>query len=260
MSVADKITRLTTARNNIRTAFNNKGISAGSHGFEDFSADVPLVYDKGKSDFISIIDNNGARDDFSHLFAKCTSLVTAPSIDTHSGLYFNYMFASCTSLTSLPTYNTSNGTQFEGMFQNCSSLVIIPQGTLDLSDANVVKKLFINCSSLTTILPTLYLNASDLSGVFIGCSSLQNVTFANNSIQGNLSFSASSGLTNASLISIANGLKSNVTGKTLTLHSTAKAKLSTITGTVTSGVFTADASGIVTLQNFILNTKGWSIA
>lgn len=40
MSVADKITRLTTARNNIRTALANKGVSASSHGFEDFATDI----------------------------------------------------------------------------------------------------------------------------------------------------------------------------------------------------------------------------
>lgn len=40
MSVADKITRLTTARNNIRTALNNKGADATEHGFEDFAEDI----------------------------------------------------------------------------------------------------------------------------------------------------------------------------------------------------------------------------
>lgn len=40
MSVAEKITRLTTARSNIRNALANKGITASTHGFEDFSGDI----------------------------------------------------------------------------------------------------------------------------------------------------------------------------------------------------------------------------
>lgn len=43
MSVADKITRLTTARNNIRTALANKGVSVSSHGFEDFATDIGSI-------------------------------------------------------------------------------------------------------------------------------------------------------------------------------------------------------------------------
>ena len=44
MSIADKINSLTTARNNIRTALINKGISAADHGFEDFASDVDSIF------------------------------------------------------------------------------------------------------------------------------------------------------------------------------------------------------------------------
>ena len=40
MSVADKITRLTTARDNIRTVLSSKGINASENGFEDFADDI----------------------------------------------------------------------------------------------------------------------------------------------------------------------------------------------------------------------------
>lgn len=40
MSVADKITRLKTARDNIRTALANYDIDASDHGFEDFADDI----------------------------------------------------------------------------------------------------------------------------------------------------------------------------------------------------------------------------
>lgn len=43
MSIADKITRLTVARNDIRTALNGKGVEASDHGFEDFADDIDSI-------------------------------------------------------------------------------------------------------------------------------------------------------------------------------------------------------------------------
>lgn len=43
MSIADKIVRLTTARNNIRTALSSKGVAASTHGFEDFATDIQSI-------------------------------------------------------------------------------------------------------------------------------------------------------------------------------------------------------------------------
>lgn len=81
------------------------------------------------------------------------------------------------------------------------------------------------------------------------------------------SLSESPLLTDDSLLQIANALCSTYTS-VLTLHATPKAKLSTITGTVsqvtddtgTYDFFTADENGTVTLLDFITNTKGWTVA
>lgn len=43
MSIADKITRLTVARNNIRTSLSSKGVEASDHGFEDFASDIDSI-------------------------------------------------------------------------------------------------------------------------------------------------------------------------------------------------------------------------
>ena len=43
MSIADKIGRLTTARNNIRAALIDKDVAAGSHGFEAFASDIAAI-------------------------------------------------------------------------------------------------------------------------------------------------------------------------------------------------------------------------
>lgn len=43
MSIADKLSRLSTARNNIITAITNKGVTATGHGFEDFPNDIASI-------------------------------------------------------------------------------------------------------------------------------------------------------------------------------------------------------------------------
>lgn len=43
MSLADKITRLTAARDDIRIALNGQGINASEHGFEDFANDISSI-------------------------------------------------------------------------------------------------------------------------------------------------------------------------------------------------------------------------
>lgn len=74
-------------------------------------------------------------------------------------------------------------------------------------------------------------------------------------------------LTDASLVSMANGLCALHTSK-LQLHATPKARCSTLMGTVSSvtddtgtyDFFTADANGTVSLADFITTTKGWTLA
>lgn len=67
-------------------------------------------------------------------------------------------------------------------------------------------------------------------------------------------------LTDASLIYLANGLDGTVTGKTLTFYTTVKNRLSNIIGHVDDdGLFVADAEGNTNLQDYITNTKGWSL-
>jgi hypothetical protein len=67
-------------------------------------------------------------------------------------------------------------------------------------------------------------------------------------------------ITDATLVSMANALDGTVSGQTMTIHATPKARCQTLMGTVADGVFTADASGTVTLADFITNTKGWTLA
>lgn len=62
------------------------------------------------------------------------------------------------------------------------------------------------------------------------------------------------------LVSIANALDGTATGQTLTIHASKKSRCSEIVGKVTDGLFAIDASGTVTLADFITQVKGWTLA
>ena len=70
----------------------------------------------------------------------------------------------------------------------------------------------------------------------------------------------STSITNATYISIANGLDPNVTGQTIKFTSSQLSVVQTIMGTNDNGTFVADSSGSLSLDNFITNVKGWTIA
>lgn len=93
---------------------------------------------------------------------------------------------------------------------------------------------------------------------FYNCAKLVDVRFTPNSAQQDWVFKWSPALSDETLVSAANAL--TVGSYTLTLHATASARCAEITGTVSDGFFTASSSGIITLEDFITTTKGWSLA
>lgn len=96
---------------------------------------------------------------------------------------------------------------------------------------------------------------------FANGSSLEEIRFVPNSMtyNGTYNLNAHGHLSDESLVSIANAMSADNATKQIDLHATASAKLSTIIGTVTDGMFSVDANGITTLLDFITNVKGWTV-
>lgn len=67
-------------------------------------------------------------------------------------------------------------------------------------------------------------------------------------------------LSDDSIISISNGLNADAAGNTIALHSTPKARCSTLMGNNDNGTFVADENGTMSLADFIANVKGWTLA
>lgn len=59
MSVADKITRLSNARDDIIDALGTKGVTATGHGFEDFADDIESIQSGGSVIISDTIDSHG---------------------------------------------------------------------------------------------------------------------------------------------------------------------------------------------------------
>lgn len=106
MSIADKLSRLSTARNNIITAITNKGVTATGHGFEDFPNDIASITGGGAPTLKMGVIRPDAElvqtwsDDY---YVNADKGVTIPSYSTNSTI----LVAAAASST-IPTLSTAN--------------------------------------------------------------------------------------------------------------------------------------------------------
>lgn len=98
----------------------------------------------------------------------------------------------------------------------------------------------------------------DAIGLLYSANYLREIRFVEGTIGLTLDMNGTSRLSRESLISFANGLNGEVSGKELRRFAQ-KATTTTIYGTVTDGHFTEDEGGYITLAEYITNFKGWSM-
>jgi hypothetical protein len=176
----------------------------------------------------------------------------------------------CKSITSLNfstgrlNYFMYNSSAFDAVDFQCSEM--------DYIDTDISS--FSQCSSIKSISGTPFSLAGTFSistavyRPFVNCNNLVDVRFYENKSAQTVYFLFAPSLSDASLVSLSNGLQVSEGAAVLNLHATPKAKLSSIYGyteSVTRGTetydrFVADASGSVSLMDFITNTKGWTVA
>ena len=150
------------------------------------------------------------------------------------------------------------------VFSDCKATHITIRATT--SNCTVFADAF-SANNNETFFVTVDGDALDLSSA-TGANSLNNmlgkrvkeIRFVPNSAKTSWTMNNCENISDATLVSIANALDGTATGLTLKIHATPKARCQTLMGTVAAGVFTADASGTVTLADFITQTKGWTLA
>lgn len=256
MSIASEISRLQTAKAGLKTAIEAKGVTVPSATTLDgYPALVGAIPSGGSS----IIE------DYANAIIFQNADFTSDGIDeititsNYSGTFvMTNMFSGAKIKKVTVSAHVLTRPQY-GFLSSTVEEIILNSGTGFVSGE--FQSFIQNAQSVKKVLGSpLDLYSSSNTNAFYFAKALEEIRFKPSSITNKLVIAQSDKLTNDSIVSVANGLRSDVSGKTLTLHTTVKDKLSTIMGTVTDGVFTADASGQTTLQNFITATKGWTIA
>lgn len=157
MSIANEISRLQTAKADIKSAIEAKGVSVPS------SASIS-TYD----DYVSQISGGGGSEDLKQLIQRTITSIDIPSGTTTIG---SNAFYSCISLTSvtIPDSVTSIG---DYAFYSCSALTSI---TIPSSVTSIGINAFRSCRSLTSI--TIPSGVTSIgTNAFNYCSGLTSVT------------------------------------------------------------------------------------
>lgn len=225
--------------------------------------------------FVSEIGNipSGGGDQIVNLVKKAEGLFQQSALPEQVEIHFVYnvgsansMIRQSTGLKNLTLVSEFGITNFLTFAYACTSLETVDFSELKMANSVNHNGTFWSCSNLTTIIGLDFSGATNTANMFNGCSKLANLTVKQNSCSISVSYQWSPNLSDVSLVSVANSL---VQGSgTLTLHSTPKARCQSLMGTIsqitdasgTYDFFTQDASGTVTLADFITNTKGWTLA
>lgn len=202
----------------------------GGYG-EGFEAGQQTEYDR----FWDAYQQNGSRKHYSHAFAGhgwtldiCKPKYSMQPTDAYM------MFMRNQSIANVPEWLAENGISID-FSQATSAKYVFSEseieevGVLDFRKCTNLYALFDNCTKLKTIGTIMLADGTSLDYMFGGCAALENVTIEG-VISKSVSFSTCSKLTHDSLISIINALKDysgSGTNYKLTLHATAKARLST---------------------------------
>lgn len=168
----------------------------------------------------------------------------------------------------ITVFSGSGYRNLSNAFRGQTDLEVIDLPSAFLDDVSIYAT-FYNCQNLRIIsgnpLRPNGTNSVYTQNAFAHCYSLEEVRFVENCIKVSTGFPNSSYLTDASLVSIANALFEGSTSQAVSFHATQKARIQNILGvseldeTETYHVFTPNASGTLSLREFITNVKGWTV-
>ena len=211
MSIATQITRLQTAKSNIKTAIENKGVTVPStatlDGYPTYIAQIEGGGGGGDtSKYGNLIDNySGSTFANFNLYALLENVVVPSGVTTLSGQFPNY--------SQLKTFKFETGSQCNkiingSFFANVKTLI---SAELPPMIENVPSQTFQGCSSLTAItIPSTVTSFGNWC--FQNCTSLESVNFASNNTLTTIGLSAfenCSGLTSITIPSSVTSILDN---------------------------------------------------
>ena len=272
MSITSELTALNTDIVNARAAVEAKGgtVTTGG-GSSQLAADIATIPAGAATDLAKYMYTAGSlfqnaffeEEDLNLNFQSATSTFNMSRLfNCDSGGSVNDKIKNIT--ISLPVGYNNNLQAFAYYRRNLESVTF---NCPNLSPTSI-EQAFRGCDSLKSILGTPFdlHSCTDTYNLYLAFDCpLRDISFVANTIPRDLGLSRGYYLTDSSLISIANGLQEEVSFK-VTFYSGVKSKLPTIVGTVdtdetsTYHIFTQNDAGDVTLQDFITDIKGWTIA
>lgn len=196
MSVAEEITRIKEAKENLKTSINAK-----------LSDSQTKITDELISSYSTFVDNIEGGVNINDYFItegltsskyKLTQLIKkCPPIDMTGMTSMYDMFSGCSNLESVSFLNASNITNFSNAFTNCSNMTTFPiidfskatylsfcfggcknmviEGEMDVSSATNLNSTFTNCWKLKNFHLLNTSNVTTLQNTFQGCSALNNL-------------------------------------------------------------------------------------
>lgn len=256
MSIASEISRLQTAKANLKTSIEGKGVTVPSATTLD-----------GYPALVDAISGGGGGGDFTYVVSAVISDKSLPETYSFTAENTVLTFSRNTGVETLELNVASVAVSRYNIFTGCTDLEYVKwNGVFSGTDG---RDFFSNCTSLVTIDTEMDMSTFTQYGNFLyQCYYLKNFRFKPNTIKASLTianglasvYTAQTTELRDSLISLANALDISQTGKTLTLSNNVRPIFTSTTGTVSNDLFEYDASGSTTLSDFVVNTKGWTLS
>lgn len=248
MSIANEILRLQTAKADIKTAIENKGVTVGDGTIDTYAKKINEIsggdggdyeqgyndgYEKGSLPFYYLSNFVFQNVEFPENTELCLKLKKASS-------YYN-CFYNATNIKTVKLITEDKTLAYDGtnIFRNTPQLEVV-----DLTEFSPKPKIiswgFLNDKKLKSILGAF--DFSECIGCTIWlneCIALEDISFVPNTIKISIDFSYCLKLTAKSIQSIIDGLATVETAQTLTLHANVK---------------------ILQSQVDSANAKGWTVA
>lgn len=236
MSIATEIQRLQTAKADIKTAIENKGVTVGDGTIDTYAEKIgEIEVGGGDSYYDTFWDNhqqNGERTNYRYGFAYWKNGYFSPKYDIKPTGDAGCLFYNCEEENIKARFeengvvlDTSNVTNFVQMFENTKSTHL---PTIDLTKAIGTNYMF-NGAKVQVIEKLIFSENTNIPTVntpFTSCNNLTSLTIEG-VIATSISFAWSTRLDNDSVQSIIDHLKdlTGGTAQTLTLHAMVGAKL-----------------------------------
>ena len=167
MTTAENLNRIIQAKNDIKQAIENKGVTVGDMTIDKYAEKIDEIsgkwimpkginfagstfyeFDGGQLDTTNLTN-------MSTMFSNCDALISfkAANWDTSNVLGMSYLFSSCYNLTSIDVagWDTSKVTNMSNMFYKCSGLTSIDLSSWDMSNVTDMDYMFAYCENLREI-------------------------------------------------------------------------------------------------------------